>query len=85
MHNLNRSANDVVEASDGSLYFTVTSSKYLPHEYYLDILEGKPHGQLLKYDPSSNTTTLVADGFYFANGVALSRDEDYVVVCESWK
>ncbi|KAH9652746.1 Str synth domain-containing protein [Citrus sinensis] len=84
-HNLNRCANDVVEASDGSLYFTVSSSKYLPREYYLDILEGKPHGQLLKYDPSSNITTLVADGFYFANGVALSRDEDYVVVCESWK
>ncbi|KAH9804675.1 Str synth domain-containing protein [Citrus sinensis] len=80
-----RFANDVVEASDGSLYFTVSSSKYLPHEYCLDILEGKPHGQLLKYDPSSNITTLVADGFYFANGVALSRDEDYVVVCESWK
>ncbi|GAY37650.1 hypothetical protein CUMW_030670 [Citrus unshiu] len=80
-----RCANDVVEASDGSLYFTVSSSKYLPREYYLDILEGKPHGQLLKYDPSSNITTLVADGFYFANGVALSRDEDYVVVCESWK
>ncbi|KAH9769113.1 Str synth domain-containing protein [Citrus sinensis] len=40
---------------------------------------------LLKYDPKSNQTTVLQEGFYFANGIALSKDEDFVVVCESWK
>ncbi|KAH7572041.1 hypothetical protein JRO89_XS04G0191300 [Xanthoceras sorbifolium] len=49
------------------------------------MLEAKPHGQLLTYDPSSNETSILLDGLGFANGVALSRDEDYLVVCETWK
>ncbi|KAH9804664.1 Str synth domain-containing protein [Citrus sinensis] len=78
-------ANDVIEASDGSLYFTVSSTKFTPAEYYLDLVSGEPHGVLLKYDPSTNQTSLVLDGLYFANGVALSEDERFLVVCESWK
>ncbi|ESR58955.1 Str synth domain-containing protein [Citrus sinensis] len=80
-----RFTNDVIEASDGSLYFTVSSKKYTPAEYYKDLVEGKPHGQLLKYDPELEETTVLHEGFYFANGVALSKDENFVVVCESWK
>ncbi|KAK2395822.1 Calcium-dependent phosphotriesterase superfamily protein [Trifolium repens] len=33
----------------------------------------------------SNETVIVLDDLAFANGVALSKDEDYVVVCETWK
>ena len=78
-------ANDVIEASDGTLYFTVSSTKYTPADFYKDMAEGNPYGQLLKYDPKSNQTTVLQEGFYFANGIALSKDEDFVVVCESWK
>ncbi|KAL5768494.1 hypothetical protein ACOSP7_015041 [Xanthoceras sorbifolium] len=49
------------------------------------MLKVKPHGQLLKYDLSSNKTSTLLDGLGFANGIALSRDEDYLVVCETWK
>ncbi|KAG2717922.1 hypothetical protein I3843_03G194100 [Carya illinoinensis] len=80
-----RFANDVIEASDGNLYFSIASTKFEPHNWYLDVLEGKPHGKLLKYDPSSTKTSILLDGLCFANGVALSRDEDYLVVCETWK
>ncbi|KAJ4834716.1 hypothetical protein Tsubulata_007671 [Turnera subulata] len=76
---------EVVEASDGSLYFSVASSKFGLHEWYLDFLEAKPHGKLLKYDPSSHEASLVLDDLCFPNGVALSRDEDYLIFCESWK
>ncbi|KAF5481697.1 hypothetical protein F2P56_002331, partial [Juglans regia] len=77
-------ADDVIEASDGNLYFSVASTKFELHNWYLDVLEGKPHGQLLKYDPSSTETSILLDGLCFANGVALSRDQDYLVVCETW-
>ncbi|KAK2975519.1 hypothetical protein RJ640_009148 [Escallonia rubra] len=78
-------ADDVIEASDGSLYFSVASTKFGLHNWYLDVLEAKPHGQLLKYDPLSKQTSIVLDDLGFANGVALSADQDYLIVCESWK
>ncbi|KAG5581873.1 hypothetical protein H5410_052500 [Solanum commersonii] len=80
-----RLADDVVEASDGSVYFSVASTKFGLHEWFLDVLEAKPHGQLLKYSPSLNQTSVILDNLGFANGVALSADQDYLVVCESWK
>ncbi|KAL6222068.1 hypothetical protein ACLB2K_005460 [Fragaria x ananassa] len=80
-----RFADDVIEASDGSLYFSVASTKFGLHDWYLDVLEEKPHGQLLKYDPSSNETSILLEGLAFANGVAVSKDQDYLVVCETWK
>ena len=80
-----RFADDVVEASDGSLYFSVASTKYDLHNWYLDVLEARPHGQLLKYDASLNETSVFLDNLGFANGVALSKDEDYLLVCETWK
>lgn len=75
----------MIEASDGSLYFSVASTKYELHNWYLDVLEAKPHGQLLKYDPSSGETSIILDDLCFANGVALSQDQQYLVVCETWK
>ncbi|KAL4613807.1 hypothetical protein ACB092_07G007400 [Castanea dentata] len=80
-----RFADDVIEASDGSLYFSVASTKFDLHSWYLDVIEAKPHGQLLKYDPSSSETSILLEDLAFANGVALSRDQDYLVVCETWK
>uniref|UniRef100_A0A1S3XF96 Protein STRICTOSIDINE SYNTHASE-LIKE 4-like n=1 Tax=Nicotiana tabacum TaxID=4097 RepID=A0A1S3XF96_TOBAC len=80
-----RFADDVVEASDGSLYFSVASTKFGFHEWYLDVLEAKPHGQLLKYNPSLNKTSVILHNLAFANGVALSAEQDYLIVCETWK
>ncbi|XP_062091130.1 protein STRICTOSIDINE SYNTHASE-LIKE 4-like [Humulus lupulus] len=80
-----RFADDVIEASDGSLYFSVASTEFGIHNWYLDVLEAKPHGQLLKYDPSSGKTSVILDDLGFANGVALSKDQDYLVICETWK
>ncbi|XP_027333217.1 adipocyte plasma membrane-associated protein-like [Abrus precatorius] len=80
-----RFADDVIEASDGNIYFTVASNKFDLHEWFLDMLEARPHGQLLKYNPTSNETVIVLDNVTFPNGVALSKDEDYLVVCETWK
>ncbi|XP_059316024.1 protein STRICTOSIDINE SYNTHASE-LIKE 5-like isoform X2 [Lycium ferocissimum] len=80
-----RFADAVVEASDGNLYFSSASTKFGHHDWYLDVLEAKPHGQLLKYNPSSNHTSVLLDNLAFANGVALSTNQDYLIVCETWK
>ncbi|OIV98359.1 hypothetical protein TanjilG_16686 [Lupinus angustifolius] len=78
-------ADDVIEGSDGSVYLSVASTKFGLHNWHLDVLEARPHGQLLKYNPTSNEIDIVLDNLAFANGVALSKDEDYLVICESWK
>ncbi|KAE8674370.1 proteasome subunit alpha type-6-like isoform X1 [Hibiscus syriacus] len=80
-----RFADDVIEASDGSIYFSVASTKFELHNWHLDLLEAKPFGQLLKYDPSTEQTSILLDGLYFANGVALSKDEDFLIVCETMR
>ena len=42
-------------------------------------------GRLLRYDPASGRTDLLADGLWFANGVALAHDESYVLVVETMR
>ena len=37
----------------------------------------------MRYDPHTRQTTVVADGIWFANGVALSPDGSFVAVVET--
>lgn len=76
---------DVAVASDGAIYFTDASDKFGFGDHMLDLLEGRPHGRLLRYDPASKATTVLAKDLYFANGVALARDESFVVVNETYR
>ncbi|KAF5194388.1 Strictosidine synthase-like [Thalictrum thalictroides] len=78
-------ADDVIQASDGNIYFSDASTKFGFHDWYLDVLEAKPHGRLLMYNPSTKDTSILLDNLCFANGVALSKDQDFIVVCETWK
>ncbi|XP_058108638.1 protein STRICTOSIDINE SYNTHASE-LIKE 4-like isoform X2 [Magnolia sinica] len=80
-----RFADEAIEASDGSIYFSDASTKFELHNWFLDVLEAKPHGRLLKYDSSTKRTTVLIDGLCFPNGVALSPAEDFLIVCETWR
>lgn len=44
-----------------------------------------PCCRLLEYDVEKRTTISLLEGLAFANGVALSENEDFVLVCESTK
>lgn len=70
-------------AHDGIIYFTDASSKYSYKDSVLDILEGKPNGRFLSYNPSTKKTTLLLSDLYFPNGVAVSPDQNFVVFCET--
>ena len=72
-------------ASDGSVYFSDASDQYGVGEYLYDLLEAKPHGRLLKYDPVQEKTIVLQDDLYFANGVALSDDESYLLINETYR
>ena len=72
---------DVDVASDGRIYFTDASSKFGPAmKARDDIMEHGGHGRLMRHDPTTGVTEILLDGLQFANGVALSRNEDFVLV-----
>ncbi|MDO9623538.1 MAG: SMP-30/gluconolactonase/LRE family protein [Pseudomonas sp.] len=76
---------DLDIASDGTIYFSDASSRFEQPDYLLDLLEARPHGRLLSYNPGSGETRVLLNDLYFANGVALSANEDFVLVNETYR
>jgi sugar lactone lactonase YvrE len=76
---------DVDVAHDGTIYFSDASDKFGVHDYLYDMLEALPHGRLLRYDPTTKSTSVLLRDLYFANGVALSQHEDFVLVNETYR
>ena len=84
-----RYADDVDVAADGKIYFSDASTKFGAKEYggayeasLLDLNEHGGHGRLLVYDPATGQAKTLLDGLNFANGVAVSHDQSYVLVNE---
>jgi sugar lactone lactonase YvrE len=80
-----RATNDLDIARDGIIYFTDASRKHPMTEFKTDLIEHQPNGRLLAYDPKTKTTRLVLDKLVFANGVAVSPDQSFVLVNETGK
>ncbi len=80
-----RFTDDLDIGSDGMIYFSDASHKFHQPEYLYDLLEARPNGRLLRYDPETGTTTTLLKDLYFANGVALSENEDFVLVNETYR
>lgn len=87
-----RYADAVVVARNGRIYFSDASTRFAPADWggtfeasVLDILEQAATGRVLEYDPATKATRVVARGLAFANGVALSADEQSLFVAETGK
>jgi hypothetical protein len=77
-----RYADAVVVARTGKIYFSDASARFSPAQWggtfeaaVLDIIEQASTGRILEYDPAADATRIVVKGLSFANGVALSSDE----------
>ncbi|OHX64312.1 SMP-30/gluconolactonase/LRE family protein [Flammeovirga pacifica] len=79
--------NDVDIAKDGNIYFSNTSSnvKFSRKHARKIIFEVKPEGGLYKYNPDTKSVETLIDGAYFANGVALSQNDEFVLLVELTK
>lgn len=73
---------NVVESSDGTLYFTESTDRFHYEFYKGAALEARGSGSLFRRSPDGTVTTL-ASGLQFANGVTLTADESAVVVAET--
>jgi len=75
-----RCTNDLDVAADGTIYFTDASSKYDLTQLRADLLEHQPNGRFLAYDPKTKSVRVLLRDLYFANGVAVSPDQSFVLV-----
>jgi len=75
-------ANNASIASDGTIYFSQSSTKFTLDQLKGDLLEHGGHGRLLRRNPDGQVEVLLTD-LQFANGVALAPDESFVLVAET--
>ena len=82
--------NNLALAADGKIYFTEASSKFGAEKYrgtfnasLLDIMEHGGHGSVIEFDPVSGSARTLLEGLNYANGIAISSDDSYLVVAET--
>jgi len=75
--------NNAAVATDGTVYFSDSSTRFRIEHYKQDLLEHRPNGRIFRYRPPGAGLDLVADGLYFPNGVALAPDESFLLVAQT--
>ncbi|MCG7518773.1 SMP-30/gluconolactonase/LRE family protein [Ruegeria sp. Ofav3-42] len=82
-------ANQLDVAQDGTIYFSNSSDRFDPETMggtkptsVLTIWEQSDTGYVARHAPDG-TTEKVADGFVYTNGVALSPEEDFLLIAET--
>jgi len=82
-------ANDLAIAADGTVYFSNASSKFGAKQSggtyegsLLDILEHGGHGQVIRFDPATRQADVIIRELNFANGVAISDDQHYLLISD---
>jgi len=83
-------ADDVAVGIDGSIYFSDASSKFGALQTggsyeasLMDVLEHGGHGRIFRFDPVTRDTHIVVSGLNFANGVAISDDQQFLIINET--
>jgi sugar lactone lactonase YvrE len=77
---------DVDVDSQNVAWFSDASTRWDHHHVNPEaVLESGAYGRLVRYDIGSGECSVVLSGLYFANGVAVSPDETYVLVNETWR
>ncbi|XP_027102931.2 protein STRICTOSIDINE SYNTHASE-LIKE 2 [Coffea arabica] len=73
----------VVDENSGVVYFTDSSTIYSVRDSVSVISTGDKSGRLLKFDPKTNQATVLLNNLMLPNGVALSKNGDFLLVAET--
>ncbi|AIO36939.1 strictosidine synthase family protein [Burkholderia cenocepacia] len=73
---------NVVSATDGTIYFSTTTDRYTFDDWMKDVIEHIPTGRVFRRYVDGRVEMLL-DGLYFANGLALARDQSWIIVAET--
>ncbi|KAK5606294.1 hypothetical protein CRENBAI_024097 [Crenichthys baileyi] len=72
-----------ISSQTGIIYFTDSSSRWGRRHVKLEVIELNSLGRLLSYDPGSKNVTVLLDSLYMPNGIALSPDENFLLLAET--
>lgn len=82
-------ADDLAIAANGTVYFSEASTKFGAIQSggtyegsLLDIMEHGGHGQVIEYNPATGIARVIVDGLNFANGVAISDDQTFLLISD---
>ncbi|XVF85687.1 hypothetical protein PTKIN_Ptkin17bG0136300 [Pterospermum kingtungense] len=74
-----------IDTNTGMVYFTDSSIVFQRRQIFLSALTFDKSGRLLKYDPQTKKVSVMYKGLAFPNGVALSKDNSFLLLAESIK
>ncbi|XP_014904435.1 adipocyte plasma membrane-associated protein [Poecilia latipinna] len=72
-----------VSSQTGIIYFTDSSRRWGRRHVRLEVIELNSLGRLLSYNPVNKKVTVLLDSLYMPNGIALSPDENFLLLAET--
>jgi sugar lactone lactonase YvrE len=78
-------ANDVDVGADGTVYFSDSSFTFSVDQAVAALMEHRAKGRVLAYDPATGETRMLLHRVHFANGVAVSPGQNFLLVVEAGK
>ncbi|MDJ0793212.1 MAG: SMP-30/gluconolactonase/LRE family protein [Woeseiaceae bacterium] len=82
--------NNLAIATDGRIFFTEASNKFGAERFrgtynasLLDIMEHGGHGGVFVFDPATGESRQLLDDLNYANGIAISKDNTFIVIAET--
>lgn len=83
-------ADDLDVASDGTIYFSDASTRFGAEKWggplpasLMENIEYRRSGRILTYVPETKSTTILLEDLAFANGVALTEDQQSLLIVET--
>jgi len=78
-----RMADDLDIGPDGKIYFSDCTTRYEMTTNTLDIIEGRPNGRVVCFDPVTKKTRTIINRFYFPNGICVAHDGRSVLIAST--
>ncbi|KAG9459276.1 hypothetical protein H6P81_003784 [Aristolochia fimbriata] len=72
-----------IDQETGVVYFTDSSSNFPRRKFLSLVVSGDKTGRVMKYEPRSRQTAVIARNMSMPNGVALSKDGSFLLVTET--
>lgn len=72
-------------AEDGTIWFSDASQRFGHKQVIHDFVEVSATGRLLSYSPATKKTQVHISNIFFANGVALGPNDNFVLINETGK
>ncbi|XP_042513670.1 protein STRICTOSIDINE SYNTHASE-LIKE 10-like [Macadamia integrifolia] len=72
-----------IDKDEDVIYFTDSSTNFQRRQFMSTVLSLDKTGRLMQYDISSKQVTVLLKGLLFPNGVALSKDNTFLLIAET--